>query len=859
MIPLCASTGPRKRQPIPGPIELFQHGILRCAAWPIQTVEPFASPVLAALAGRLDELAESVQSRQATLCARLYVEIPKNESVGIRRTLLVRRRLIRSGTDEHPGAPISAEQLRRLTPETAAIIQRDERERCELAALHREFANLYAAEIERERAALRAATTSAEFQRALVLANPELAKRWRPMASGAAPVWKKSRAVQTEAAILFYLFRAATRPTPGGLWAGVAPVYLRRVPGEDRSGPGVQFIPAKRVIAASVNLAAFQRIVERLRSKPRYRTHPQVCMASSAHRHGSAWRYQTAGGAKHEWRTLAEDPTRDAVLELLADGKARDLEMLLDALALTGCATRELLQHAAEQLLDCGVLVSTLALPPAPGDCWEALDCVTRSLLDGDREFWAEVVQRIRVLCDALSQRLDDMAPKEVHETVAAVEREIGELCRWAGIDEPLRRPIVLIDLRVSFEAACSSSFWESMRDSAREVLGFYESHGAAEQLRRATLEALVGNPGAGQIARPFLEMVRLHGSTVELAGGSASNFGPPELFRRLQRDVLGRQWHWYERLAARGDRPVPASRPRAGFDGTIVFTVLTGQRIRAEWGRPHALCLTSRFVRLLDSGEGEYALASAVRAWYETWSSKGLEAAEVAGADVLNPNAAVRPRVTAERALGGGGEIPMADLIVESGPGILRPWLRRKNSPKAMIPVYNCTAAIGIDDACGQALYRMALGHGWEFVCRRLFPGFAALHIPQCSLPGGTVISPGRWFLDQSAVEALLAVDGPDRYLAWMRQARRLGLPERVWVATEQAPDEPLIYLPVSSPLAVRSLFARIASRPRPLEFAEMYGDSQDLLVTDESGKRYASEVALCWRDPSYVEFVFS
>jgi hypothetical protein len=72
-----------------------------------------------------------------------------------------------------------------------------------------------------------------------------------------------------------------------------------------------------------------------------------------------------------------------------------------------------------------------------------------------------------------------------------------------------------------------------------------------------------------------------------------------------------------------------------------------------------------------------------------------------------------------------------------------------------------------------------------------------------------------------------------------------------------EPGPEEPQLYLPTTSPLAVRALFAKIAGRPRTLEFIEEYADPADWIVTDSQGRHYCSEFMFAWKDPGYWQAI--
>lgn len=286
-------------------------------------------------------------------------------------------------------------------------------------------------------------------------------------------------------------------------------------------------------------------------------------------------------------------------------------------------------------------------------------------------------------------------------------------------------------------------------------------------------------------------------------------------------------------------------------------MAVTAAGTFRAEWGRPQPLVPASRFEPLLAEGEEPSRLAAAAWDWLRSWERAGAEPVEVVGADPLNPSVAVRPVVTRSRLDATAGR-SLAEVSVRATPGEMRPWLCREGSGGRLVPVYTSAAAIGLEDPCSAVLFRLAMGHGWEFVGRRLVPELAGLRrTPRIELPGGTVVSPARWWLEADTVEELLRLRGVDRYLAWRRQAKRLGLPERAWVALDPDPERPLLFLRADSPLGVDCLFRRIPT-PLRLELVEVHGDPHDWPVQDEEGRHYASEVALTWADDTYWDVAF-
>jgi hypothetical protein len=843
-------------------LQLFEHGVVRCACWPIETLEPFSSPALAEAAAAAARMREAISLRRVLLCAVLHREIAQMSSRDTRRVLLETKRRIHTSTHPSGDAPIFLDAVRHLTHTSRLALLEDELERRLLHQLDRHFERLYADELARERSALHRSTQTAEFQRALAVANPKLAVQAAREQRSRCRV-SRSRATRMEASILFYLIRAATRPTPGALWAGVASLRVADgISGGSHSGLTVAAAP--RRVLVSVNLEPFVRAFERIRRHPRYRS--RLRLAFSAYRDGEAWVFHAPGDGKHAWRTLVPDEPAAVLLDIFSDGRPRSLE---DAIAVHLSALGGIhpevdhvvsrLTAAANRLLECCLLTASVGFPPAAPDCWAALDEAATHLVANDREEWVARVASIRETCEMLSPCIDAMPSDHIHTARASIERELLSLYRWAGIDEPLPDPVLLVDVRSPIEVVVTREWWARVRAATVEVLSFYQSHGAAENLRRATMDAMLGD-GIG-VERPFLATVRINGRALDVSGGDMEP-AAARLIERVRREVVARQVQWYERLVpSDGDRSVIRApghvcrdEPLAGFDGTVVFSVSATGHLRAEWGRPHALCLVSRFMPMLEESDGGgAALVDEIRKWYASWPAAGFAAAEITGADVMNPNAGTRPPLGVCR-IDAAGENALAALVVGASAAGTRPWLRRKPQDTRLLAVYNCTGRIGAEDACSEALYRLALGHGWEFTCRRLFPRDETQErLPRVILPSGVTLSPARWFLCQEQVNTLLQLNGVQQYSAWLACARQLGLPDRVRVATESGPEEPLLYVPVTSPLAVRALLSKIAARPRSLEFVEDHADPGEWAIVDGHGNHYASEFVVCWHDPSY------
>jgi hypothetical protein len=852
-------------------VELFEGAIVRCAGWPVEALDPFGSPKLVQLARETQELATSIQDRQKELSTQLYSHLLTAQTQNARRHLLETRRNIRSTTKALPSWCVSRLDLSHLPDRLLAALDEDHLQRVRLSELEKDLSQAYLEEATRERAALRQVAGSVEFQRALTLANPELAERWEryvklPWDTSAykATHLKKSREARMEAAVLFYLFRAAGRPTPGGLWAGIAPLIVRQDGDSNPSEPGWAVRPVARQFRVTVNLNPFARIVERL-SQARYRSSPTVRLSPTAYRDGGLWRFQPTGVDKHDWQSFSPDRWSSLILQTFVDRRTCELESVINECAqlpgpLDADSARLSLSEAARRLLDCGLLISGLRFPESASGPWGALAQIAVQLTDADQMFWNSKIVGIRCICDELSDEISQSSPDKIRRACVRVESELRKLFSWAGLDEPLLGPMLLVDFQAGFEVACSPASWKAVQIAASEVLSFYQSHGAPDALRRLTLNALVGSERTNRLS--FLDIARKRASILE---SSRAPCGPEAecLTRDLQDEVVGRQHRWYRELVSRSLQQTAitapaamfAKKPVAGFDGTIVFTISASGGMRAEWGRPHAFCLISRFTDLLNTTTHGAMLAESVRRWYASWERYGCRAAEIVGADPLNFNAAVRPSLTQCRVAPVGSDFVLAELFIESAPSGIRPWMRTDSTELRLIPVYNCTARIGVRDASSDVLYRLALAYGWEFFCRRLFPAnVPANRIPRLLTPGGTVLSPTRWFLRREDLEDLLRLDELHRFMSWLRHAQRLGLPDRVRVVIGSEPESPLLSIPVTSPLAIRALLSKVARNPADLEIVEEHTECGDWLIKDAEGRHYSSEIVVGWKDPSYL-----
>jgi hypothetical protein len=206
-------------------LDLLQNAVLRVAAWPLESLGPLRSPELTR---RVDERARSRRGEVVSLGRRLADEltavVPGLPTAARHSCLRLRRQAhngqrvrLSSGQREALGQlPDEARVTWRAYEQAVEAEDRDE----ETAADDVRRA------VARERDGLRALAATADFARASAVANPEVWRRTR-----LDEVVETSAVIPTkrESTVLWWALRAAGRPTPNGLWAGVAPVS----PGEE--------------------------------------------------------------------------------------------------------------------------------------------------------------------------------------------------------------------------------------------------------------------------------------------------------------------------------------------------------------------------------------------------------------------------------------------------------------------------------------------------------------------------------------------------------------------------------------------------------------------------------------------------
>src|SRR5438034_10467051 len=102
--------------------EVLEHALLRSAAWPIEILDAFAAPHLAAAAEAVLDAERRVRERRGATVAALYSAVPTISNPRVRAYFLTMKRRVYNGNEPLP--PPSPEVQHRLAeyPEVGRLL-----------------------------------------------------------------------------------------------------------------------------------------------------------------------------------------------------------------------------------------------------------------------------------------------------------------------------------------------------------------------------------------------------------------------------------------------------------------------------------------------------------------------------------------------------------------------------------------------------------------------------------------------------------------------------------------------------------------------------------------------------------------
>lgn len=685
-----------------------------------------------------------------------------------------------------------------------------------------------------------------EVMEALRLASPSLLdglEIWRR-----APDSKKGR--RAEAALLRYVQRMASRPTPFGLFAGTSVGQIES--SQDAASADRLELPP---------LASYQRhtrldndvlfdLGEQLQRAPEVREGLVLRPNSSLHRKGETWRYAEAQrrGSKRIFQLLSADasPALDAVLEAARDGMA--LPTLQDLLVQwgEGDVTADEAAEFIHQLIDSEILSAELmpnvtGLPPvadmirrlrgaggAAKDSANALIAVQRRLavLDdqglapraGDDDDYATALRDLQTASgqttadgeDDGAEPVDPRRQIQVELSKPGGDLHLGPkvaaaLCRGVEALARLRPPMDdgLQEFRQQFSERYGDGRLVPLNDVLDVDLGLGFPVGAGRRKDASPLVAglPVGGVGGGTPTLPWGARERLLADRLQRAVAAG------EVAIQLTDDDL--------RALPQSKDPLPDSlQVMASLAATDVEAVERGdfQLLMQGFHGPSGARLLGRFChtdpelqrhvqRLIDDEEAlqpEAAFAEVVhlpqgRLGNVTWRPR-LRRHEIP----------FLGRGSAE----GDDRIDLDDLHVTVSQGVIRLWSKRlgkeviprltnaHNYLHGQLPVYQFLCALQKQGLTGNAVFSWgALQHN-PFLPRVVY--------------GQLVLCRASWRVDHDDLKTFDTGTDATRFVALQRWRRRRGVPRHVIL--QDADNE--LRVDLDDPAVVDAFLATVRGR---------------------------------------------
>lgn len=813
-------------------LSILDRAVLRVAAWPVETVDAFASPSLAALVASLRAHEKAAEKRAPTLADAIHDAVPGVSDRTTRAWLLAVRRAVHGGTGPLPSRRGSSD----LDPTLNSAIVAEAAQREMIAAARAEFGQAHERAYDADVRRLRDIASTPTFRRALAVSQLDVASRWER--ARRKPISKRSRSRRLEATLARFVLGACGRPTPRGTWAGVVPVS----PAPDGAdGPGlvVRSAPAHHII--TVALEPFRAILAAW--TPTLGRNPRQLLRLEPTLHGEdgRWWWEPSDGVGREWVRLEPEPVVRAVVEFWEHGAAKPAEALIEAARDTsGDAAAAGLAAAVDHLVDVGVLVCAVEMSTIADDSWAVLDEVAGQLKGTEHELWSATVTALRTELACLNADFEGHDPSAVIAHLREAEQEISALLTAAGAPLP-QGPLLEVDTRLPFAATWDLRYRNEVGTAVEGVLGFHTSDGAAERYRRASVASLPIGATPAPIL-PLLAGALAEWSAHRAAVDAAAPQTRSDALLAMGCDPSVEERRWCKELEphyAAHEHTIDVGGDSTGAGPFGSMLLVPGTRLWSRWGRPQPDLFTSRFAGLLPGGARD------------NMESDGIE---VVGSDPENFNAAIHP----DRGLPfvdphGSAGVALRDISVEFDSESALPWLRQAGDSRRHRPVYRAPTVMGRRDPCSRVLRTLAMAHGWELVAW----GFPALtaeierwnHLPRLVLPGGTVISAERWTVPAATVAKIASAPSDvAKYRAWRDEADRLELPSVGLLRWRLNPGAPEMLFPTDSALAVCSVFGPLSSDAGPLVITEVPGDPDTWPIIDVDGNHYLGELAVTW-----------
>jgi Lantibiotic dehydratase, N terminus len=864
-------------------LSILRNAVLRVAAWPVETVDRFEGTSLATKASTVTDQQDAMCEEASELAQAIHAVVPHATDAGSRRWLLGTRRALHGWRGQTSGWELPEELPRRPldlgVDEVSRWIDRMDEVRHALVAARVAFAAAHDAQMRREVEALREIASDERFRCALTVAEPVVADRWAAVRDQ--PPSDKARIRRLENTLMRYLLRSCGRPTPGGGWAGVAPVTPSESETADQPSSVepdrscIQVVPGPRRASVTIDLDPFAAILNAWRTKWAGRNDVPLRIEPTLFEHNGDYVYEHREKDRCTFFRMPVTHAVAGIVEYWRDHQPTVAEAVSAlAHALDEGMTTSQIEEAIDLLRLGGVLREAIDLPVTAPTAWHALDAVSPLLPEPERAEWTTAVDVLKMAARRLALAFQDDDPGGVSLSRTAMARQVGVLWQSAGLPgSPVGR-LVRLDLRVPFAAHWVPGGCERISAAIADMLAVQAVDGTAERYRRvqagAVAQATQNQPHllAAVASNPTIWTVSgHHASSVpetrsEVCQARGCDPAPAELmWEHLLDAVAGRPSHRFELKDIAG---LNVSTAAAGPCGSMILWAVPDGWVK--WGRPQPAMFSSRFGVLLDPDNNDPSPPSLESPPAELRNRLAeIGAVQVVGSDPGSHNAAIRARST-ELLLEPHDAGPLQGWTVSTEPGSLRPSLHPPMQEASLVPIYDSAANFGGHDSCSRFLRTAAMAQGWELLAW----GFPILpaererwhHLPRLvvsrdsardSESSETVISSRRWIVDAEVIRRITNLDGSDRYLAWRAEIQGIGASDLVLVRAGLNPDNPELLIRTDSALTVRALFdgLRRDERTTPLVLTELPGDPASWPVQDEAGGHYLSELAVTWFNP--------
>ena len=713
-----------------------------------------------------------------------------------------------------------------------------------------DYADRYAVAVAAQREQLAAITTTAAFDRALTLANPVIAQRWRR--GGGRARTAKARDRRLEATVVRFVCRAAGRPTPNGAWAGVAAVGATD-DDDVAPGRGLRVDQAEGQWWVSPSVVPFAELCQWLGHTDEYLRDGRFGLDATLHRRDGRWVLFNG----RAWRRLPQRPFVDQLVAWFEAHEPTDRLRLAPfvAAAAEGIEAEAMLWGALRGLRDVGMLVPGLRIPLG-GAASTALDGLTAELPPSARSAWSIAVGELAALCEAVSTQFDQLDGPQLARREESARAIVAALWRTVGApgSPTTSSPALRVDRGAPFRVTWGCAERTAVAEALTELIEVWAADGTAELYRRRHVAFLEQGGVLDQLWRWTSTAPAGAGAVVAAPDAETANADPADPLTRAGVFAMhfGTQEHLpvedrWAALPAGVDgvvvaRPAALRGPWSAVSGELPrcgahLVVLDGDRVHLEWGRPQPALFCGRHHDLNVAADvvGEFAAAMA---------ADGLAVVDVVIRDVLAVDAARR---------GHHGEI--LDLADRASVQALTINLADETSAVAAVErdgrrlFPSCHSAAGSVrlDPLSMLGTELSNANGWELLSFGLpltrAERDAGGHVPAVvTSPSSSVLRRRGLVAAAAWVEQVLALQPAERFARWAALLGGASLPERV---TVRVGLEPPLLLPASSPLAVEALFASLPRPAPPLVLAE---PPPSTVVTDGAGRRYAAELAVSW-----------